>query len=304
MVKSLRQVILGLVVVTTGCAAPAPGPLLEEGVSESLARHRKASLEDLTYDYELSVPLDQSALTGTLRTRFTLLDHTEQPLVIDFKDAAQRVRSVSVNGTPADCVTLAVCNLLETTVPALVVSGINKGWNLGDDVTNSGTVAGALEGMLHGIPSMAVSLEDCSRASYAVAANYAVQLAERILKSGLPEGTILNVNVPGSKKEAIAGIQFTSLSQRRYHKPVVEKIDPRGGSYFWIAGERQSWARKKPSDHDAVEMNMVSVSPLHLDLTDYLALNTLKSWGKSLSTGKSCSVAAPRRENKVNRGKT
>ena len=156
-----------------------------------------------------------------------------------------RSRWFAVNGTPADCVTLAVCNLLETTMPVLVLSGINKGWNLGDDVTNSGTVAGALEGMLHGIPSMAVSLEDCPGASYAVAAHYAVQLAERILKSGLPEGTILNVNVPGSKKKAIAGIQFTSLSQRRYHKPVVEKIDPRGGSYFWIAGEKESWAPKK-----------------------------------------------------------
>ena len=77
-----------------------------------------------------------------------------------------RTRWFAVNGTPADCVTLAVCKLLETTVPALVVSGINKGWNLGDDVTNSGTVAGALEGMLHGIPSMAVSLEDCPRASH------------------------------------------------------------------------------------------------------------------------------------------
>jgi len=214
-----------------------------------------------------------------------------------------RPRWYAVNGTPADCVTLAVCNLLETTVPVLVVSGINKGWNLGDDVTNSGTVAGALEGMLHGIPSMAVSLEDCPRASYAVAAHYAVRLAERILKSGLPEGTILNVNVPGSKKEALAGIQFTSLSQRRYHKPVVEKIDPRGGSYFWIAGERQSWARKKPSDHDAVVRNMVSVTPLHLDLTDYVALNTLRSWGKSLSTERATSVAAIRRETKLKRGK-
>lgn len=215
-----------------------------------------------------------------------------------------RPRWFAVNGTPADCVTLAVCKLLETTVPALLVSGINKGWNLGDDVTNSGTVAGALEGMLHGIPSMAVSLEYCPRASYAVAAHYAIQLAERILKSGLPEGTILNVNVPGSKKEAIAGIQFTSLSQRRYHKPVVEKIDPRGGSYFWIAGERQSWARRKPSDHDAVVKKMVSVTPLHLDLTDYLSLKTLKSWGKSLSKGKSTSVAAARPETKVKRGKT
>lgn len=197
-----------------------------------------------------------------------------------------RPRWYAVNGTPADCVTLAICKLLETNVPLLVVSGINKGWNLGDDVTNSGTVAGALEGMLHGIPSLAVSLEDCPKASYAMAAHYAVQLAERILKSGLPEGTILNVNVPGSKMEAISGLQFTSLSQRRYHKPVVEKIDPRGGSYFWIAGERQSWARKKPSDHDAVEKNLVSVTPLHLDLTDYVALKTLKNWGNTLSPKK------------------
>jgi 5'-nucleotidase len=201
-----------------------------------------------------------------------------------------RPRWYAVNGTPADCVTLAVCNLLETTLPTMVVSGINKGWNLGDDVTNSGTVAGALEGMLHGIPSMAISLEDCPRASYAIAAQYAGQLAKRMLKSGLPEGTILNVNVPGSTKETIAGLQFTSLSQRRYHNPVVEKIDPRGGSYFWIAGERQSWARKKPSDHDAVEKNMVSVTPLHLDLTDYEALNSLKNWGKSLSPQKTMSV--------------
>jgi len=212
-----------------------------------------------------------------------------------------RSRWFAVNGTPADCVTLAVCKLLEADLPTLVISGINKGWNLGDDVTNSGTVAGALEGMLHGIPSMAVSLEDCPRCSYAVAGQYAEKLAQRILKSGLPEGTILNVNVPGSIKEPIAGIQFTSLSQRRYHNPVVEKIDPRGGSYFWIAGEKESWARKKPSDHDAVEKNLVSVTPLHLDLTDYEALNSLKSWGKSLSPQKLTSAALVRRRTKVKR---
>ncbi len=210
-----------------------------------------------------------------------------------------RPRWYAVNGTPADCVTLAICKLLETTVPVLVVSGINKGWNLGDDVTNSGTVAGALEGMLHGIPSLAVSLEDCPQASYAMAAHYAVQLAERILKSGLPKGTILNVNVPGSKMEAIASLQFTSLSQRRYHKPVVEKIDPRGGSYFWIAGERQSWARKKPSDYDAMEKNLVSVTPLHLDLTDYVALNTLKSWVKTLSHQKTTHVSSVRKLTRI-----
>lgn len=212
-----------------------------------------------------------------------------------------RPRWYAVNGTPADCVTLAICKILETSVPLLVVSGINKGWNLGDDVTNSGTVAGALEGMLHGIPSLAVSLEDCPQASYAMAAHYAVQLAELILKSGLPEGTILNVNVPGSKNKPISGLQFTSLSQRRYHKPVVEKIDPRGGSYFWIAGERQSWARKKPSDHDAVGKNLVSVTPLHLDLTDYVALNALKSWVKILSQKATTHISSVRKVPKSKR---
>ena len=212
-----------------------------------------------------------------------------------------RTRWFAVNGTPADCVTLAVCKILEATPPALVVSGINKGWNLGDDVTNSGTVAGALEGMLHGIPAMAISLEDCPKTSYSLAGRYAEKLAKHILKSGLPEGTILNVNVPGSKKESVTGIQFTSLSQRRYRKPVVEKIDPRGGTYFWIAGERESWARKKPSDHDAVEKKMVSVTPLHLDLTDYAALNSLKNWGKSSGRRKTTLPESAQKRMKVKR---
>jgi 5'-nucleotidase len=112
------------------------------------------------------------------------------------------------------------------------------------------------------------------------------------------------VNVPASKKEAIAGIQFTSLSHRRYHKPVVEKIDPRGCSYFWIAGERESWARKTPSDHHAVEKNMVSVTPLHLDLTDYDALKRLKNWGRSLSPDKSTSVSSTQKVTKVKSRRT
>jgi len=195
-------------------------------------------------------------------------------------------RWYAVNGTPADCVTLAVCNLLQSCPPKLVVSGINKGWNLGDDVTNSGTVAGALEGMLYGIPSIAVSLEDLPKCQYSVAANFASLVAKKVLECGLPKGTILNVNVPACRLENIAGIQLTSLSQRRYRNPVVEKVDPRGIQYFWIAGERVSWARRKPSDHDAVSSKMVSISPLHLDLTDYPALQVLKGWEKTLFSSK------------------
>lgn len=195
-------------------------------------------------------------------------------------------RWFAVNGTPADCVTLAVCNLLQSCPPKLVVSGINKGWNLGDDVTNSGTVAGALEGMLHGIPSISMSLEDRSQSQYSVAGHFAFLLARQVLEFGIPKGTILNVNVPGCRLEDITGMQLTCLSHRQYQNPVVEKIDPRGIKYFWIAGERVSWARQKPSDHDAVSKNMVSISPLHLDLTDYPALKALKGWEKTLFSSK------------------
>lgn len=199
---------------------------------------------------------------------------------------ALKKRWYAVNGTPADCVTLAVCHLLSSCIPKLVISGINKGWNLGDDVTNSGTVAGAIEGMLHGIPSIAVSMEDLPKCQYAVAGHFAFLLAKRVLECGLPQETVLNVNVPGCRLESIAGIQLTCLSQRRYRNPIVEKTDPRGNRYFWIAGERESWARGKPSDHDAVSNKMVSISPLHLDLTDYSALESLKGWEKALSSKK------------------
>jgi 5'-nucleotidase len=190
-------------------------------------------------------------------------------------------RWYAVNGTPSDCVTLAVCNLLQSCPPKLVVSGINKGWNLGDDVTNSGTVAGAIEGMLHGIPSIAISLEDLPKCSYSVAGHFAFLIARQVLNHGIPRETVLNVNIPGCKIENIGGLQLTCLSQRRYQNPVVEKIDPRGMKYFWIAGERVSWARRKPSDYDAVSNKLVSISPLHLDLTDYAALQTLKDWEKN-----------------------
>ncbi|MDR4494100.1 MAG: 5'/3'-nucleotidase SurE [Nitrospirales bacterium] len=189
----------------------------------------------------------------------------------------------AVNGTPADCITLTLAHLLKDALPKLVVSGINNGWNLGDDVTNSGTVSGALEGMLYGIPSMAVSLEGTLKSQYAMAGEVAVTIAWQILKNGLPPHTILNVNVPGCTNAQLAGLQITSLSQRRYHNPVVENIDPRGNRYFWIAGERISWSRRSPSDYEAVSNNLVSITPLHLDLTDYSALTKLKSWEQDLS---------------------
>ena len=192
----------------------------------------------------------------------------------------------AVNGTPADCVTLTLAHLLKNSPPKLVVSGINNGWNLGDDVTNSGTVSGALEGMLYGIPAMAVSLDATMKSRWGLAGDVAASIAKQILMYGLPLGTILNVNVPGCSTEELLGVQITSLSQRRYHNPVVEKVDPRGNRYFWIAGERVSWSRQSPSDYEAVSNNLVSITPLHLDLTDYSAFTKLKSWEQDLSMKK------------------
>ena len=189
----------------------------------------------------------------------------------------------AVNGTPSDCVNLGLGKLLQDQPPALVVSGINKGLNLGDDVTNSGTVSGAMEGVLHGIPSIAVSQDDEKPCRYPVGADSTVELAKMILKNGLPGDTLLNVNVPNCAIHHIQGVKFTSLSRRQYKNPIIEKVDPRGFHYYWIAGERISLQRQKPSDFEAVSNLMVSITPLHLDMTQYQALKTLRGWESVLN---------------------
>ena len=193
-------------------------------------------------------------------------------------------RMFSVNGTPGDCITLGVEQVLKGQAPDLVISGINKGLNIGDDVTNSGTVAAAMEASIRGILSMAVSLDGTGRYRFPMAATVAVAIARMVMKSGLPDDTLLNVNVPDVEPEAIAGVQITTLSRRRYRNPVVEKTDPRGGKYYWIAGEQVSWNRSKHSDVEAVSKHYVSLTPLHFDMTQYAALPKLKSWERALNT--------------------
>ncbi len=189
----------------------------------------------------------------------------------------------AVNGTPTDCINLGLGKLLEEHPPDLIVSGINKGLNLGDDVTNSGTVSGAMEGLLHGIPSIAVSQDDQESCRYRVAAGYTLKLARMVLKHGLPQDTFLNVNVPNCPFNQIHSVKFTSLSRRKYKNPIIEKIDPRGGHYYWIAGEKISWQRQKPSDFEAISNRMISITPLHLDMTQYKALKLLRQWEPSLN---------------------
>lgn len=190
----------------------------------------------------------------------------------------------SVNGTPTDCVNLALKKLMPKQ-PALVISGINRGVNLGDDVTYSGTVSAALEGTIMGIPSIAVSQEGQEEFHFDAAAAYAARVAKLVLKHGLPEETLLNVNVPNRPLSAIKGVRFAALSRRRFDDPIVEKRDPRGRKYYWIAGTRMSWNRHTNSDYDAVREGRVSITPIHLDVTHHAALDLLRHW-ESLLNGR------------------
>ncbi len=189
-----------------------------------------------------------------------------------------RERVYTVNGTPTDCVNLAVNHLL-LQKPALVVSGINRGGNLGDDVTYSGTVSAAFEGTLLRIPSFAVSQVAEEGFLFDTAARFAALLALRILRDGLPPGVLLNVNVPNLPWEEIRGIRISRQGRRIFDEnAIVEKVDPRGKKYYWIGGSRLSWEKDPGSDFEAIEENRISVTPLRLDLTDHPALATLKGW--------------------------
>ena len=192
-----------------------------------------------------------------------------------------RDRWYMVDGTPTDCVMLAVRDLLELR-PDLVVSGINPGANLGDDVTYSGTVAGAFEGMLLGLPSFAISAVGYAPIHIESAARYAVTLAREILERGLPDGTMLNVNVPDVPYAELKGVSVTRMGRRDYQDEIIHRKDPRGGVYYWIGGAEPSHVAESGTDFEAIEALRISVTPLHRDLTHHAAIGALQDLETSL----------------------
>jgi 5'/3'-nucleotidase len=175
-------------------------------------------------------------------------------------------RVYAVDGTPTDCVNIAITSVLRG-MPDLVVSGINKGWNLGDDVTYSGTVSGACEAALLGAPGIAVSLERTGDVfDFTEAARGAQIVAQSVLERGLPSRMFLNINVPqGSTK----GIKVTVQARRNHITKVDERVDPRGQRYFWIEEGQNDWEPHDRSDFQAVRDGYISVTPLQPDLTAY-----------------------------------
>ncbi len=183
----------------------------------------------------------------------------------------------SVTGTPADCAKLAIDELLPRR-PDLVISGINRGSNLGTDVFYSGTVSAAIEGTILGIPAIAASLATFDPFDYGFAARFVRDLALRVVREGLPAGVLLNVNIPPVSPENLAGVAITRMGVRRYDNEWTRRVTPRGQPYYWLAGEVAELPNDPDSDVVAVQNHQISITPLRLELTADDVLPQLKAW--------------------------
>jgi len=213
-------------------------------------------------DVTIVAPIEEASAIGHALT----LRH---PLRLDRVDD----HVFAVDGTPTDCVNIAVTHVLKG-LPDVVVSGINQGWNLGDDVTYSGTVAGALEAALLGIPGIAVSLR-ATRGDYdfGPSSHVAATMAEAILRRPLPPRTFLNINMPHGQPK---GYRVTVQAKRNHITSVAQRHDPKGRPYYWIEEGQDEWQPHDRSDYQAVRDGYVSLTPLQPDLTAYHALEALE----------------------------
>ncbi len=199
-----------------------------------------------------------------------------------------RVRSTKLRGTghpaymtdgsPTDCVRLAVLGFLRHR-PDLIVSGINRGANMGDDITYSGTVAAAMEGLLSNIPSVAISIGAFGAdLDFGPAASFAALLARNILERGFVPDSLLNVNVPALPRDQIAGVEVTRLGKRSYRDQLIERLDPYGNPYYWVGGPAVSEDAEEGTDVAALRAGKISVTPISLDLTNHALVDELAQW--------------------------
>jgi len=232
----------------------------DDGIQSDGLTALEKSLTKLGEIYTVAPDRAQSSMSHALTLHRPLRVHELSP------------RRMSVDGTPVDCVKLALTGLLPVK-PDLVVSGINNGPNLGDDIIYSGTVSAAIEATLLGIPAIAVSLVTFKNFDFDAAADFTAKLIESIQRPGIPPGTLLNVNVPHLPKEQLRGWKLTRMGKRHYSENIVERIDPRGVKYYWIGGDDLGFAHDDGTDCIAVHEGFVSVTPLQVDLTDHKLLN-------------------------------
>lgn len=237
----------------------------DDGIFAPALRRLREALAPLGPVVIVAPDRDQSATSHSLTLHRPFRIHRHEPDVY------------SVDGTPTDCVVTAFHGLLETP-PDMVISGINHGPNMGEDVFYSGTVAAAIEGTLQGRPSIAVSLVTREQADFVEPASFTARLVRTVMERGLAARQLLNVNLPHRAWKNVRGVQITRLGSRVYRDTLVRKVDPRGRDYYWIGGEDPVWEPGDGSDFHAVENGYISVTPLRLDLTDDPALGEMAAW--------------------------
>jgi 5'-nucleotidase len=239
----------------------------DDGIQAPALRHLKSALSDLGRVVIVAPDRDQSATSHALTLYRPFRIERPEPDVY------------AVDGTPTDCVVVAMHGLIDET-PGLVVSGINHGPNMGEDVFYSGTVAAAIEGALNGLPSLAVSLvaKRSEEVDWREPARVTRRIVDAALHHGIEPKSLLNVNLPWRPSEAYKGIRVTKLGQRVYQDSLIEKKDPRGRPYYWIGGDEPVWVEENGTDFVAVSEGFVSVTPLMLDLTHHRARAGMEKW--------------------------
>ena len=241
----------------------------DDGIRSDGLETLAVALEELGDVVAVAPLLESSAISHSLTLR--------RPLRLE-RIAPQRF---AVDGTPADCINVAIAKVLGE-LPDVVVSGINRGANVGDDVFYSGTIAGAMEAALLGIPSLAISLErTASPFDFSQACSVAVNLTKSVLGESLPERTVLNVNVP---ERPAKGVRVTVQGRRNPVSSLADRLDPRKEPYFWIQQGKARWEEMEHSDHHALTDGWISITPLQADLTNHAALGLIADLSRTRST--------------------
>ncbi|OGO78064.1 MAG: 5'/3'-nucleotidase SurE [Clostridiales bacterium GWB2_37_7] len=243
----------------------------DDGINAQGIKALAMAMQELGEVYVVAPERNQSA-TGHAVTMHTPLRSRKLDVFGD------NIKAWWVNGTPADCVKLGVENLMDER-PDLLVSGINMGENLGTDVIYSGTVSAAVEGAIFGIPAIAFSYEDYTTTDMTAAATVAKEICKQILEHGIPQNHIFNVNIPAiNSLQEIKGIKICKLGIKIYKNNFEERKDPKGNTYYWLAGELVDLPDDIDTDIYAIKNKYISITPINIDLTDYELKNKMHSW--------------------------
>ena len=240
----------------------------DDGISSKGIYALWEAMQDLGDTFIAAPSVEKSASSHSL----TLSD----PLRVSISKRKNGFEGWSISGTPVDCVKIAIRSLMDDK-PDVLVSGINHGANLGNNIIYSGTVSAAAEGMIMGIPSIAISLASYETDNYDVVKGFAKKIVKKVIVNGIPKDMLLNVNVPYCSEEEVKGVRITKQGSQYFVDEFEERIDPRDGNYFWIKGEMIDEDKSIEFDGAAIKENYVSITPIHYKLTHEPFLNDLKN---------------------------